>query len=70
MCRRTLRSFLANYLSDDFGSFKVDIDLQRHQQESGQPTTNVTIQECCDLNPGIRSLNISRCNMVTDVGLW
>ena len=67
---RILHSFLKNFLSDDLGTFKQHIDLPRHALDSGAPITDATVQEVADLHPDVVSLNLRKCDQVTDVGLW
>ncbi len=67
---KALRSFLRNFLSDDLGSFRSEINLKDHGEQSGTTIRDVTIQEVADMHPDLRSLTLSGCTEVTDVGLW
>ena len=65
-----LRSFLRNFLSDDLGSFRSEINLKDHGDQSGTEVRDVTVQEVADMHPDLRSLTLSGCDQITDVGLW
>ena len=67
---RTLQSLLRHFLGEDLESLKTVIDLNLHARESGIIITDITIQEMCDINPGIVSLDIHDCEKVSDTGLW
>jgi len=67
---KALQSFLRNFLSDDLGSFRSEINLKDHGDESGTEVRDVTIQEVADMHPDLRSLTLSGCSEITDVGLW
>ena len=41
---RALRSFLRNFLSDDLGSFKTEVDLREHSKDSGTVIRDVKIR--------------------------
>jgi hypothetical protein len=66
---REFPSYVKHFI-DDNGNFLDTIDLHAHHEETGVPITNAVVQEVTDLIPGITSLNINDCNLVTDVGLW
>ena len=59
-----------NFLADDVGNFRSDIDLQAHARDSGSVVTDATVQEVADLCSEMTSLRITGCREVTDVGLW
>ena len=65
-----LRSFLRNFLSDDLGSFRSEINLKDHGDQSHTTVRDVTVQEVADMHPDLRSLTLSGCDQITDVGLW
>ena len=65
-----LRSFLRNFLSDDLGSFRSEINLKDHGDQSGTEVRDVTVQEVADMHPDLRSLTLSGCDQITDVGIW
>jgi hypothetical protein len=65
-----LQSFFKNFLADDLGSFKSHIDLPQHQLDSKTPVTDATLHELADIHPGVRGINASGCEGITDVGLW
>ena len=67
---RALRSFLRNFLSDDLGSFKTEVDLREHAKDSGTVIRDVTVQEVANMNPDLRSLSLTGCVEVSDVGIW
>ena len=67
---KALQSFLRNFLSDDLGSFRSEINLKDHGDQSGTEVRDVTIQEVADMHPDLRSLTLSGCSEITDVGLW
>lgn len=67
---KTVRSFIINFLSDDFGELKRSIDLVKHGKDTGAPITDGVLQELSDLHPHVESLNLHGCAQVTDVGLW
>lgn len=43
--RSALHSFLRNWIGEDMGTMREEIDLEAHQRESGQPVTDATLQE-------------------------
>ena len=67
---RALRSFLRNFLNDDLGSFKTEVDLREHAKDSGTVIRDVTVQEVADMNSDLKILSLSGCVEVTDVGIW
>ena len=67
---KVLQSFLANFLNDDLGSFKLHIDLCQHVIDSGIPVTDATLQELADLHPHIQGIHAENCTEITDIGLW
>jgi F-box/leucine-rich repeat protein 2/20 len=65
-----IRSFIVNFLKNENGELKDDIDLEVHGQESRQTITNATVQEVTEMNPRLKGLTINNCTGVTDIGLW
>ncbi|KAF0722452.1 hypothetical protein AaE_009950, partial [Aphanomyces astaci] len=65
-----MRSFLLNFLADDIGTFRTEIDLYQHAIDSGLAVTDATVQEVSHLVPGLTSLKLSNCIDVTDAGIW
>jgi len=68
--KKTLRSFLLNFTDEQNFSIKDAIDLHQHSLDTGKEVTNVMVQEICVMKPDMTSLNLSKCDKVTDVGLW
>ncbi|KAF0686362.1 Aste57867_21806 [Aphanomyces stellatus] len=67
---RRMHSFLLNFLADDIGTFRTEIDLHQHAIDSGLAVTDATVQEVAHLVPGLKSLKLSHCIDVTDAGIW
>ncbi|ETV88806.1 hypothetical protein H257_00298 [Aphanomyces astaci] len=67
---RRMRSFLLNFLADDIGTFRTEIDLYQHAIDSGLAVTDAAVQEVSHLVPGLTSLKLSNCIDVTDAGIW
>ena len=67
---KTVRSFIVNFLSDDLGELKRDIDLVKHSEDTNTPITDGVLQELSDLHPSVESINLRGCDRITDIGLW
>ncbi|CAK4185205.1 unnamed protein product [Aphanomyces euteiches] len=67
---RRMRSFLLNFLADDVGTFRTEIDLHQHAIDSGLAVTDATVQEVANLVPNLKTLKLSHCTEVTDAGIW
>jgi hypothetical protein len=65
-----MKSFLQNFLADEKGNFKVDIDLHQHARETGIAVTDATLQEVVNTIPKLLSLRLSGCSAITDAGIW
>jgi len=68
--RRTVRSFLLNFLEEEDGSLRRNIDLHEHALETGKPITDATVQEVCKLQPNLEELTLTNATLMGDVGLW
>ena len=44
--------------------------LYRYGYDSGELVSNITVQELCTVHPTARSIDLTYCKGVTDVGLW
>jgi len=65
-----MKSFLQNFLADDSGTFRTEIDLHQHAIDSGLSVTDATVQEVAILIPGLKAIKLSGCLEVTDAGIW
>lgn len=64
------RAMLVNFCKREDGSFFNDIDLRQYGVDSGQIITNAVVQELCTIQPSLRRLDLTGCDLVSDVGLW
>ncbi|OQR93669.1 hypothetical protein ACHHYP_02367 [Achlya hypogyna] len=67
---RRMRSYMQNFLADDMGTFRSEIDLHQHAIDSGKAIMDADVQELARMLPGLKTLRISHCVDVTDAGLW
>ncbi len=67
---KRLQVMLANFLKIDDGTLCTDVDMRRYGIEAGEPVTNAVLQELCIIHRNIRTLDLSLCKLITDVGLW
>ncbi|GMI33163.1 hypothetical protein TeGR_g14531, partial [Tetraparma gracilis] len=68
--KKVLRSLLLNFTDDSNWTIRGEIDLRQHQLDTGIEITNAVLQEVCVMAPEVRSLNLTKCGGITDVGLW
>ena len=64
------RAMLVNFCKKEDGTFYDSIDLRQYGIDSGQLITNGVVQELCTVQPNLTSLDLSDCDLVSDVGLW
>ena len=64
------RAMLVNFCKKEDGTFYNAIDLRQYGIDSGQLITNGIVQELCTVQPSMTSLDLSDCDLVSDVGLW
>ncbi|KDO28250.1 hypothetical protein SPRG_06300 [Saprolegnia parasitica CBS 223.65] len=67
---RRMRSFVQNFLADDMGTFRSDIDLHKHAVDTGRAITDADVQEVARMLPGLQTLRLSHCIDVSDACLW
>ena len=65
-----LRGMLEHFCKKEDGSFYDDINLRAYGIDSGQIITNGVVQELCTVQPSLTRLDMSQCNLISDVGLW
>ncbi len=68
--KKSLRSFLLNFTDDRDWTIMGSLNLHQHSLDTGHPITNAMVQEVCSMHPGLTSLDLTKCDSVTDVGLW
>jgi hypothetical protein len=67
---KNMQVMIANFCRLEDGSLLQDINLRQYGFDSGELVSNVTVQELCTVHPSLRSLDLTYCKQVTDVGLW
>eukprot|EP00601_Ochromonadales_sp_CCMP2298_P034234 CAMPEP_0173350688 /NCGR_PEP_ID=MMETSP1144-20121109/15044_1 /TAXON_ID=483371 /ORGANISM="non described non described, Strain CCMP2298" /LENGTH=934 /DNA_ID=CAMNT_0014298705 /DNA_START=87 /DNA_END=2892 /DNA_ORIENTATION=- len=65
-----MQVMIVNFCRLDTGKLIDDIDLRQYGFESGEVVTNITVQELCTVHPQIKSLDLTSCKAVSDVGVW
>jgi hypothetical protein len=66
----SMQIMISNFCRQDSGQLLEDIDLRAYGFESGEVVTNITVQELCTVHPQIKSLDLTFCKAVSDVGVW
>lgn len=64
------RAMLVNFCQKEDCTFYDSIDLRQYGIESGQLITNGVVQELCTVQPSLTSLDLTNCELISDVGLW
>jgi hypothetical protein len=67
---KNMQVMIANFCRLEDGSLLQDVNLRQYGFDSGELVSNVTVQELCTVHPSLRSLDLTYCKQVTDVGLW
>ena len=64
------RAMLINFCKKEDGTFYDAIDLRQYGIDSGQLITNAVVQELCSVQPSLTKLDLTSCDLISDVGLW
>ena len=67
---KNMQIMISNFCRVEDGSLMPDVNLRQYGFESGELVSNITVQELCTIHPHIRSLDLTYCKQVTDVGIW
>ncbi|OQR95840.1 hypothetical protein THRCLA_07525 [Thraustotheca clavata] len=67
---RRMRSYVQNFLADELGTFRSEIDMYQHAIDSGKTVTDSDVQEVARLLPALKTLRLSHCTDVSDASLW
>jgi hypothetical protein len=68
--QRRLHAMIKNFFILKDGSLSTHINLHQYAIDSGAIVSNVVLQEVCNVQPNVISLDLTDCHDITDAGLW
>jgi len=68
--KKTLHSFMTNFVDNATGEISLSIDLAKHYAETREPITDTMVQELCAMVPDMISLSLAHCALISDAALW